>query len=112
MAVAEFNALPTYFYEFDKYDQRRDVTINAFEINADDLTQVVKIDALTDGKFRKSWTKVTGPSQNVGINWPIMRFADVLLMFAEAENELNGGPTAAAIDALREVRARSLCKQS
>lgn len=101
------NALPTYFYEFDKYDQRRDVTINVFEINADDLTQVVKIDALTDGKFRKSWTKVTGPSQNVGINWPIMRFADVLLMFAEAENELNGGPTAAAIDALREVRARA-----
>lgn len=104
------SALPTYFYEFDKYDQRRDVTINVFEINADDLTQVVRIDALTDGKFRKSWTKVTGPSQNLGINWPILRFADVLLMFAEAENEVNNGPTGAAIEALREVRARAYSK--
>ncbi|GGF05755.1 Starch-binding associating with outer membrane [Chishuiella changwenlii] len=100
-------ALPTYFYEFNRYDQRRDVTINVFEINADDLSQVVKIDALTDGKFRKSWTKVTGPSQNLGINWPVLRFADVLLMYAEAENELNAGPTASAIEALREVRARA-----
>lgn len=101
------NALPTYFYEFNRYDQRRDVTINVFEINADDLSQVVKIDALSDGKFRKSWTKITGPSQNLGINWPVMRFADVLLMYAEAENELNSGPTASAIEALREVRARA-----
>lgn len=105
-------ALPTYFYEFDKYDQRRDVTINAFEINADDKSQVVKIDGLTDGKFRKSWTKVTGPSQNLGINWPIMRFADVLLMYAEAENELNTGPTSGAIEALKEVRMRAFNKNS
>ena len=101
------NALPTYFYEFDRYDQRRDVTINVFEINATDLSQVVRIDALTDGKFRKSWTRVTGPSQNLGINWPILRFADILLMYAEAENELNGGPTSGAIQALTEVRSRA-----
>ncbi len=104
------NGLPTYFYEFNKYDQRRDVTLNVFEINADEKTQVVRIDAFTDGKFRKSWTKITGPSQNLGVNWPIIRFADVLLMFAEAENELNNGPTAAAIEAVREVRSRAFSK--
>jgi len=43
-------------------------------------------------------------SQHVtGINYPILRYSDVLLMFAEAENELNGptGEAQAAIDAVR-----------
>lgn len=35
-----------------------------------------------------------------------MRYADVLLMFAEAENELNG-PTDAAKNALKQVRERA-----
>ena len=39
-------------------------------------------------------------------NYPLLRYADVLLMFAEAENEVNG-PTAAAKDALNQVRRRS-----
>ena len=40
------------------------------------------------------------------INYRLMRFADVLLMFAEAENEVNG-PTAAAYEAINRVRARA-----
>ncbi|MCG8311369.1 MAG: RagB/SusD family nutrient uptake outer membrane protein [Cytophagales bacterium] len=40
------------------------------------------------------------------INWKIMRYADVLLMYAEAENEARGG-SAAALAALNEVRARA-----
>lgn len=39
-------------------------------------------------------------------DWPILRFADVLLMFAEVENELNG-PTQAAFAALNAVRERA-----
>ena len=35
-----------------------------------------------------------------------MRYADVLLMFAEAENQLNG-PTEAAKNALARVRSRA-----
>jgi hypothetical protein len=38
-------------------------------------------------------------------NFAILRYSDVLLMFAEAENELNG-PTAAAYDAINLVRRR------
>ncbi len=44
---------------------------------------------------------------NTGINFPYMRYADVLLMFAEAENEINGGPTDAAKNALKQVRERA-----
>ena len=36
----------------------------------------------------------------------MIRFADVLLMYAEAVNEINGSPTAAAITAYEEVRKR------
>jgi hypothetical protein len=39
-------------------------------------------------------------------NFIILRHADVLLVFAEAENEKNG-PTAAAYDAINQVRARA-----
>lgn len=46
-------------------------------------------------------------TQNNGdINYPFLRFADVLLIYAEAENEVNG-PDQAAIDALNRVRTRS-----
>lgn len=46
-------------------------------------------------------------TQNNGdINYPFLRFADILLIYAEAENELNG-PTQLAIDALNRVRIRS-----
>lgn len=101
------NALPIYFYEFSKYDQRRDVTINIFAINKDNKTEIAKGNVFTDGKFRKSWTSITGTSQNLAVNWPLIRFADVLLMYAEADNELNNGPTPEAISAYEEVRARA-----
>lgn len=38
---------------------------------------------------------------------PILRYADVLLLKAEIENQLNGGPTAAAYTAINAVRNRS-----
>ncbi|MBL7697804.1 MAG: RagB/SusD family nutrient uptake outer membrane protein [Chitinophagaceae bacterium] len=37
------------------------------------------------------------------VNMPIIRFADVLLIFAEADNMANGSPTPAAVDALNKV---------
>jgi len=39
-------------------------------------------------------------------DWVLMRYADVLLMLAEAENEINGA-TATAYNAINSVRARS-----
>jgi hypothetical protein len=45
-------------------------------------------------------------AKGTGINWPVMRYADVLLLLAESENELNG-PTAIAQNALRLVRQRA-----
>jgi hypothetical protein len=101
------NAIPTYFYEFDESgDVRRDVTIGSYEIDVNGQKVLNALNNMTDGKFRRSWTNIVGTAQTLGINWPILRFADILLMYAEAENEING-PTALAQAALLEVRRRA-----
>jgi hypothetical protein len=41
------------------------------------------------------------------VNIPILRFADVLLIFAEADNMANNGPTPAAVEAINKVIDRA-----
>ncbi|WP_253187512.1 RagB/SusD family nutrient uptake outer membrane protein, partial [Mucilaginibacter polytrichastri] len=108
---SSLTATPTYFYAFDQNDTRRDVTICPYFTNIDGTKALQKLTIITSGKFRRDW--ITNPTiaptsaaQYFGINWPILRFSDILLMFAETENEISGGPTSAATSALREVRAR------
>ncbi len=40
-------------------------------------------------------------------NWPVIRFAEVLLIYAEAVNESNNGPNQEAYDAINAVRDRA-----
>ena len=48
------------------------------------------------------------PDRNsTGINFPILRYSDVLLMYAEASNEFYGAPNSAAVGNLNEVRRRA-----
>jgi starch-binding outer membrane protein, SusD/RagB family len=42
-----------------------------------------------------------------GINFPVLRYADVLLIYAEAVNEDQGAPTDAAYAAINQVRERA-----
>lgn len=101
-------AIPTYYYEFDSIgDSRRDVTIVNFEVDKTDNKVITAAIDMRDGKYRKYWTSIKGPNQTLGINWPILRYADVLLMFAETENMLNDGPTSAAKTAYEDVRRRA-----
>jgi len=60
------------------------------------------------GKWRAEYDPVRPWSKNSSsINFPIMRYSDVLLMIAECINEVEGGPTQEAIEALNEVRLRA-----
>lgn len=45
-------------------------------------------------------------SANSDLNWPVIRYADVLLMYAEASNEV-GGPSAKAYEAVNAIRTRA-----
>lgn len=100
-----------YRFSFDKSDLRRDYTIGMWYYDAAGLPWL-RVDYYTYcNKWSKFWTnstKVMGANSSgkTGFNYPYMRYADVLLMFAEAENELNG-PTVKAVDALRKVRQRA-----
>jgi hypothetical protein len=112
---SSINPLPTYFYLFDSTDLRRDVTIAPYNNAADGVTKVGQaITALNDGKYRRDWISnpvvaPTNAAQYFQTKWQILRYADVLLMFAEAENEING-PTPAAYNALNMVRRRGYGK--
>ncbi|WP_119080043.1 RagB/SusD family nutrient uptake outer membrane protein [Chitinophaga alhagiae] len=62
----------------------------------------------TVGKWRREEELVNPrPNQSTPQNLALLRYSDVLLMFAEAENEVNGSPSQAAIDAVNEVRRRA-----
>ena len=50
---------------------------------------------------------VVGNQGQSSKNLPIIRYAEVLLIYAEALNEMNGAPTAEAYDAIDEVRTRA-----
>ena len=100
--------LPTYFYLFDSTDTRRDVTFAPYDVMADYSKIGEKLTKIRDGKFRSDWISNPYPSTSLywGVDWPLIRYSDVLLMFAEADNEINQGPTSAAISAFQQVRTR------
>jgi len=59
------------------------------------------------GKYVDPNSGGAAPAFNTfGVNKKIIRFADVLLMYAEAENEING-PTSSALEAINLVRNRA-----
>lgn len=101
--------LPGYFFAFDTLDTRRDITIGPYQVNANNNKQPRALGAMCDAKWSKLWRNplLPGTALNPGYNWVLIRFSDVLLMFAEAENEINGAPTAAGIAAFEEVRKRA-----
>lgn len=99
-----------YRFTFDPQDARR-AMVGFWGYEADG-TPTLENDR---NNYCNKWSKFWDPDHTLGymsegstgINFPYMRYADVLLMYAEAENELNNGPTAAARDALKEVRRRA-----
>lgn len=101
---------------FDSYkfgDVRRDWNISCYNIDAkgnSDWATGITPDIIYKryaGKYRREYETLLPKAVSVTPqNFPLLRYSDVLLMFAEAENELNG-PTQAAIDAVNQVRLRA-----
>jgi hypothetical protein len=94
---------PIMLYEFEQDDARRFVSVVPYgwDRSGDVATaggyQVPSsLGSLYFGKYRYEWMsrRVTSDNDD-GLNWMYMRYADVILMAAEAVNELDG-PAAAA----------------
>ncbi|PTQ96565.1 putative outer membrane starch-binding protein [Mucilaginibacter yixingensis] len=104
------NGVPTYFYEFQNgTDARRDVTLSTYLVGDKEAKSVNGLTGLQCGKFRKSWTSFTSASTllTFGVNWPVVRYADVLLMYAEAANELQTNGVITPLQALQLVQKRA-----
>ena len=84
--------LPTMYFKYGANDQRRDVTCVNYKWNKDNSIEPAGIGKWYFGKYRFEWMDAqpyTGGNDD-GIKPVVMRYADILLMAAEIENELNG----------------------
>ncbi len=96
-------------------DQRRDWCVAPFKYSGGDAATPPAQNAVAynlyytryPGKWRRSEENEPRVATQSPTNYPIVRYADVLLMLAEAENELNGFPTPEAIGLVNQVRARA-----
>lgn len=115
---ARLNAF--YRFLFRDKDMRREFVNGmwyySYYNNADGVLQdsvYIRNDySVHNNKWSKLWTSESmalgsDKSGSTGINYPYMRYADVLLMYAEADNEINGEPSAKAIDCLTKVHSRA-----
>ncbi|SEO05716.1 Starch-binding associating with outer membrane [bacterium A37T11] len=122
LAYADVKVPLSYFYSFDRTDTRRNISVELYNYNGGvgflSIQRIISSNgrAFTPSKWRKSWiVPLMGgdlkDAAYTGINFPIMRYADVILMFAESENELNG-PTSEAKDALSLIRKRAFPQET
>ncbi len=105
----------TYRFMFNENDVRRDYVNQLIKYDAPNGDAMFDNDyTVSNGKWSKLW--VNGglgnqTSDKTGIDFPFMRYTDVLLMYAEAINEIEhgvGGPNGAkAMEAVAQVRHRA-----
>lgn len=98
-----------YRYQFGENDLRKDYVCGMWYYPATGVPAQRFDFTMHNNKWSKLWNS-TGLGKktegSTGINFPYIRYADVLLTNAEAENELNG-PTDKAKKALKTVRERA-----
>ena len=100
----------TYYHSFDTTDLRLPVTCSLIYYDLNLKQQPAGTGAIAPGKWNRMLVPTplgSASSKGTGINWPLMRYSDVLLMLAESENELKGSPDADAKNALMLVRQRA-----
>ncbi len=108
------------YQTFNAADLRRDWNIANFTYNATGpagsktmitATSAASLYNRTSGKFRREYEVVLPKNGSATPqNFPLLRYSDVLLMFAEADNEVNKGPSAEGYNAINMVRKRAFGK--
>ncbi|AUP80643.1 RagB/SusD family nutrient uptake outer membrane protein [Flavivirga eckloniae] len=101
---ADLEVPTTRVYEvFDDLDRRKSVTfVTEDVINGENVV-------LSGPHIHKYWDRDAEPSgtPNTINDLQLIRYSDILLMHAEALNEINTGPTAAALNSINQVRERA-----
>lgn len=99
------------FNKFESNDLRRDWALAPFRYVGNPASiedwPATQIYQRYCGKWRRVYELILPRSTTrTPTNFPLLRYSDVLLMFAEADNEVNGGPSAEAYEAVNMVRRR------
>ncbi|MBF4507010.1 RagB/SusD family nutrient uptake outer membrane protein [Flavobacterium sp. JLP] len=102
--------LPFVFYDYDQADSRRNVTCVPYKwgtaVNNVAKQELGALNTWYFGKYRYEWmTRFVTSTNDDGVNKIYMRYAEVLLIAAEAANELEGPGAAAPY--LKEIRRRA-----
>lgn len=96
---------------FEDEDLRRDLCMAPYKYDKNDKKVDWKDNQIVNracGKYRREWENISPKNKNnTQINYPLLRYADVLLMLAEAENEVNERPTDLAYECINAVRTRA-----
>lgn len=108
--VGRYSLEATYMFSFDNADLRRDVTCAPIKYDLN-LNQLINISIMGVPVGKWSKLKMKSPlgatsASGTGIDYVWMRYADVLLMYAEAVNE-RFGPRDDAKAAMKKVRQRA-----
>lgn len=102
------NLTPYLACSYDPQDQRLPVSCANYRWLNDNKQAVVDATGVQPAKWCRMDLSVTNVAdKGTGINWPVLRYADVLLLLAEADNEINNGPTDLAKQMLTRVRERA-----
>lgn len=92
----QFKVMPSFFYDFNINDKRRDVTVVPYKVQKNTVLGVMEqnlssgITGFNIAKWRAEWIKTPVVGTDDGISPIVLRYADVLLMFAEADLFLGG----------------------
>ena len=107
-----FYCTPQLYELYEEGDLRRDWTIMPYMYeNIEGINKIKYNDEFRfryPGKFRREY-EINLPVYSWGnsTNYPLLRYSDVLLMFAEADNHVNEGSTAESLEAVNQVRRRA-----
>lgn len=114
ISIGCLRATPYYYQLFEEGDLRRDWTIADYQLDASTGEEIGPSPIIWErccGKFRRSY-ELNSPKarDKTSTNFPILRYSDVLLMYAEAvacdPDDLDAGRIALAYEYINQVRRR------
>lgn len=115
-SLGRINATPRFYNRYQVLDERRDWNIAPYIYGGTNNAEreywpESNTWQRSCGKYRRMYEVLLPKNTSfTPINYPILRYSDVLLMFAEADNELNALPSSEAINAVNLVRRRAFGK--
>jgi hypothetical protein len=101
---------PAYVCSFDTTDQRLAATCAPYKYITEANQNAMGPLEISPAKWCRLDMNKPSADKNTGVNWPILRYPDVLLMLAEANNELSHAPDGEAKEMLKRVRNRAFAK--